>query len=330
MILDGTLIESDRPAGVRGTGRTLNLTLENPLKSGKFMHGKDEVPGSDNVRREAKHASRPQKGILPRLSGAELQRPATPGVAVAIQRLAGNAAMTAWLAGSTSDTPDPKAVQRAASETLPEGWTGEGGLSLTREDSEKADEFLRNARENEARISTNLKSMADKVNGVKFIGWEYKLKGEDSLKRKLASVLRDSPMLTTDEALRDIRDSVRYTIELTDEIYVNGAEEAMGWLRENGFEAVAVRNTWGNKRGYKGINSNWRDVSTGHVFELQFHTPHSFGAKMATHHLYEEARLFPPGKERDQATAKMGDVYAEVPVPSGAPQVGSTVRSGLE
>lgn len=94
-------------------------------------------------------------------------------------------------------------------------------------------------------------------------------------------------------------------------------QQAVDTLRRQGFENVSFKNTWGSE-GYKGINSTWRDPDTGRVFEVQFHTPESFTAKMDTHVLYENGRL--PGvseAEREAIRAAQNDVFGRVPVPEG-------------
>lgn len=67
--------------------------------------------------------------------------------------------------------------------------------------------------------------------------------------------------------------------------------------------SVSFKNTFGGD-GYQGINTTWRDPSTGHSFEVQLHTPESFAAKGAP-----DVSL-PDGA----ATGARGGVYAPEPV----------------
>jgi hypothetical protein len=85
-----------------------------------------------------------------------------------------------------------------------------------------------------------------------------------------------------------------------------------------GMEPVGFRNTWG-KPGYQGINSWWRDPATGHTFEMQFHSPDSFSAKMLTHGPYEQQRLPGVSPEQFDALQKQQDqIFDAVPRPTGA------------
>jgi hypothetical protein len=82
--------------------------------------------------------------------------------------------------------------------------------------------------------------------------------------------------------------------------------------------AGGVKNTW-TKPGYQGINSFWREPRTGQVFEVQFHTPESFQAKMDTHGIYERTRV--PGLDDATVEALESEqkrVFASVPSPGGA------------
>lgn len=89
-------------------------------------------------------------------------------------------------------------------------------------------------------------------------------------------------------------------------------------MRSEGFENVKFRNSWLDDGSYLGINSAWRDPQTGRVFEILFHTPESFDAKMVTHDLYKQARL----PDTDPATQAALDVqqdlvFDNVPRPAG-------------
>ena len=55
-------------------------------------------------------------------------------------------------------------------------------------------------------ITDAVKSAADRVDHGKLNGLEYRLKGEDSLKRKIATALHDDPMLRPEDALGNIKD----------------------------------------------------------------------------------------------------------------------------
>jgi len=202
---------------------------------------------------------------------------------------------------------------------LPDGsWAGENGLRLDREANAAADDFMRRSQEAEPRITESMQSVTGKVDDGKLIGLEYRLKGEDSLKRKLATDMLEDIGVDHGRVLGDIKDSVRYTMEVPADGYTHGVQQAINDLQAKGFENVTFKNTW-DSTGYKGINSTWRDPVSGQVFELQFHTADSFVAKMDGHVLYEKERL--PGVSPEELAAikaEQADLFGRVPVPHGA------------
>jgi hypothetical protein len=118
-----------------------------------------------------------------------------------------------------------------------------------------------------------------------------------------------------------MKDSVRYTMQFPGEgtAYTDGVNTAMQRFTDAGIKPVGdFRNSW-EEPGYQGINSWWRDPATGHTFEVQFHTPESFDAKMETHDLYEQQRL--PGvtqEEQDALQQQQDQIFDAVPRPPGA------------
>ncbi|WP_163568527.1 hypothetical protein [Fodinicola feengrottensis] len=120
-----------------------------------------------------------------------------------------------------------------------------------------------------------------------------------------------------------MKDAVRYTIDVPGGQYSAGVEHAVQELQHQGYQAVKWKPSWTNAPGdYKGINSFWKDPSTGQVFEVQFHTPQSFDAKMVTHELYEAQRL--PGVSAEEIArlqAEQGQIFSHVPIPPGAGEI---------
>ena len=224
-------------------------------------------------------------------------------------------------------TPDPTPGDTTPGDpnlgARPDGsWVGrEHGseFTLTPEQNAAADRFLAGARVDEGQISPQVTSVADNIDGARMQGYpDFVLKGEDSLKRKLATDLAENPDLNLDEAITGLRDSVRYTIEVPPTNYADGVVGAVDDLRARGFENVTWKPTWDVPDSYKGVNSTWRDPATGRVFELQFHTPDSFAAKMATHELYEAQRVpGVPANEVARLRAEQGEIFRQVDVPPG-------------
>jgi hypothetical protein len=221
--------------------------------------------------------------------------------------------------GGGSHLPDGPMEPRG---NLPDGsWEGPQGLRLSPEENAATGQFMDRALATEPRITEAIQAAADRAGHGKLNGLEYRLKGEDSLKRKVATALLEDARLTPERALANIKDSLRYTVEVPTRKYSHGVQQAVDELRGQGFENVTFKNTWEGS-GYKGINSTWRDPSTGQIFEVQFHTPESFVAKMDTHALYEKGRL--PGISRDEYAAlqaAQNDLFDRVPVPHGVDSI---------
>src|SRR5260370_27937588 len=72
----------------------------------------------------------------------------------------------------------------------------------------------------------------------------------------------------------------------------------------------------------KGLNSQWREPSSGVRFEVQFHTEESWDAKQKTHEAYE--KIQEPGtsvEEVERLRAYQREISAEVRVPPGALEI---------
>jgi hypothetical protein len=209
------------------------------------------------------------------------------------------------------------------------GWDGPGGLHLTPEQNAAADTFLAHSAQSEPHISSVVQGAAGQ-NGATLLGYDYRLKGEDSFKRKLAQHFQDNPDDTTQQALGNMKDSVRYTMSFPSQgdAYTNGVNHTLQQFQAAGYQPVKFKNTWeaprppsGTDPGsmYQGINSFWHDPSTGQTFEMQFHTPESFQAKDAdTHALYEEQRLLPETDPRyAELQQQQKQIFDNVPRPNG-------------
>jgi hypothetical protein len=108
-------------------------------------------------------------------------------------------------------------------------------------------------------------------------GFEYRLKGAERLKEKVARDMLDKGF-TAQEALAGIPDAVRYTFRYGEQHYAAGVHADIGRLRGCGFDLVKMRNSWHSDQ-YRGINSQWREPNTGQRFEVQFHTSASYDTK---------------------------------------------------
>lgn len=150
------------------------------------------------------------------------------------------------------------------------------------------------------------------------IGLEHRLKGTERLKEKVASALEEQPDLTPRQALSAVPDAIRFTLSYTDGHYTVGVTADLERLTACGCElAKPLKNSWESDQ-YKGINSQWREPSTGQLFEVQFHTQASFEAKQLSHAAYERIRN---PQTSDAELPELEDfqrkVCAEIPIPPG-------------
>lgn len=159
------------------------------------------------------------------------------------------------------------------------------------------------------------------------IGIEHRLKGTDRLKEKVAGALEEQPGLTPGQALSAVPDAIRFTYCYSDEHYASAVTADMEHLTARGFEsAKPLKNSWESDQ-YKGINTQWREPSSGQLFEVQFHTRASFEAKQLSHAAYERIRN---PRTSDAELPELEDfqrqVCAKVPVPPGATEIAYVPR----
>ncbi|MBE1492471.1 hypothetical protein [Plantactinospora soyae] len=216
--------------------------------------------------------------------------------------------------------------------TQPDGsWQYEENrvtLSLTRQDNELADAAIATAKIAEEQLSPRWQVLIDSIPGAARQGWDQRLKKPDSLKRKLATKIKATPGGTR-QWLEGIGDNIRYAVTFEGNRYVGGVKETVAALKLKHYELTKMENGWivGNMGNYKGINTTWRDPGTGHLFEVQFHTPESFVVNKREHLFYEIRRLEqepggpePSGRGILQSEAKMISraLWATVPDPEDA------------
>jgi hypothetical protein len=187
--------------------------------------------------------------------------------------------------------------------------------------SSEVESFVNRARNAEPKLTSDMKEISETVHGSELTGLEFRLKGQGSLARKVETDLLDHPDMSTAEAISRIKDSVRYTMTIPEDSYAQGVNDAVSQLQARDYANISWKDTWGSE-GYKGINSTWRDPMSGQLFEVQFHTPASFDAKMVTHALYEKIRI--PGVSADVRQLLLQEqrqIFADVPIPQRLPML---------
>lgn len=148
----------------------------------------------------------------------------------------------------------------------------------------------------EPAITADLKKIS-KDTGIPMMGLEYRLKAKDSFLRKVGTESEHSldPQRIRD-TITSTNDVIRYTYQDNPLNLVNSYKNITGALQEKGYDLVRVKNFWHNKGNpYNGINCTFRlpdPKGKGYQdFEVQFHTPESYGVKDRMHKDYEAWRL---------------------------------------
>lgn len=148
----------------------------------------------------------------------------------------------------------------------------------------------------EPAITADLKKIS-KDTGVTMVGLEYRLKSKESFLRKVGTESGHSldPQRIKD-TINSTNDVIRYTYQDNPLTLVDSYKNITRTLREKGYGIVRVKNFWGNKGNpYNGINCTFRawepERKRYQDFEVQFHTPESYGVKDRMHKDYEAWRL---------------------------------------
>ena len=160
-------------------------------------------------------------------------------------------------------------------------------------------------------------------------GFDFRLKGEDRLKEKVAEKLEAEPRITTGEALREVADGIRYTYCFLPENYARGYYDIKERLQNRGHEMYSSKNSWDSPE-YKGINTRWV-TPQGQRFEVQFHTPESFHTKQdLTHSSYERIRNpLTSKRELGELHSFQREVSSRLQIPDGATNIPDYKKEGF-
>ena len=192
--------------------------------------------------------------------------------------------------------------ERQAAATLPDGsWQGDGDRRLSPEQNAEAAKCAADLRDEAIqRIGPAMERIEAADPSRRLAGLAYMVKGEDRFKEKIADELSTKPGMTVKDALDEVADGIRFTLEYPSERYADGVLADVGRLKAEGFQLIKLKNLWHGDQ-YKGANSQWRAPETGTRCEMQFHTSESLEAKQLTHPAYERIRtaVALPGERRD-------------------------------
>jgi hypothetical protein len=212
----------------------------------------------------------------------------------------------------------------------PGSFRSGGGFYLNPERHADAVAAIERVRKAEPGISADMQEVErENGHGGWLEGLEFRRKGDDRLKEKVAERLEGEPDKTSAEILRKVPDAIRYTFCLGSETYSQGYYGIKERLENCGYQMYESKNAWGAAE-YKGINTRWV-TEEGQRFEVQFHTAESFHAKQhVTHGAYERIRdPWTIGDERAELRAFQREVCSYIRIPDGARDIPDFKKEGF-
>lgn len=233
--------------------------------------------------------------------------------------------LRAWAAHESTWPAERGTSAVDRSKDPPGAWRGDGNQCLGPEQHAQAKDVIADVRRVEKPITEHMREV-ERLNtcGGWLEGLEYRLKGEDRIKEKIADLAGTSaPDVPVESVARQIPDAIRFTFCVEADDYAVAYQEVKGRLEAYGYSMTYAQNHWAREE-YKGVNTRWL-TAEGQIFELQFHTPESFHAKQQVTHLaYERLRnpLTSEG-ERSILSAFQREVCAWIDVPDGADDIPS-------
>lgn len=187
------------------------------------------------------------------------------------------------------------------------------------ETSKIAENLLQLKKSVEPIITRELKTIVKQNNGY-LTGLEHKLKGKDSLIRKIMADA-NKKNISVEAAANSITDVLRYTVVYDEKKYTQSYFKTKKALENIGYKTIRVKNTFKDDVTYKGINTLVKD-NNGNIFELQYHTPRSIQVKeVELHKLYEEFRITKNTKRMSELKKLMKDLCKTIPNPENVVKI---------
>lgn len=177
--------------------------------------------------------------------------------------------------------------------------------------------WYRQALKQEPLITTKVKCVAQ-LTGVDMVGTQYRIKAVSSYLKKFCRKYSQTGRAC------EIKDILRYTYTVSPELLSEKVLKIIEIYRNSGYNTVEIENYWlDNQNPYNGINTILRSPQ-GQTFELQYHTPESFGVKSGKiHELYEKQRLIKDVSSREyiELGDQMFELSDSMEIPKGIEKV---------
>ncbi|MGD0687372.1 MAG: hypothetical protein ABSA03_19920, partial [Streptosporangiaceae bacterium] len=167
-------------------------------------------------------------------------------------------------------------------------WRGDGNQYLSPEQHAQAKDVIAGVQRAERALTGQMTDVAQENScGGWLEGLQFRRKGEERLKEKIAEKVEHEPGKTPAGAAQRINDAIRYTFCFEPGTYTDGYWDVKQRLEAREYKMIYGENHWRDDPEYKGVNTRWV-TPEGQRFELQFHTRESFHAKQqVTHRSYE-------------------------------------------
>jgi len=162
-------------------------------------------------------------------------------------------------------------------------------------------------------------------NGAEMKGLDFRLKGRESMSRKIAADAAAENIPVT-QAADQIGDSVRYTMVADPQDYAQTVTDTLDNLEQRGYTVYKNKNYWQDENAYKGINTNIT-APDGTNFELQFHTPQSYAVKEPSHEIYELSRVETDPVVKARLVEETRQIWRNVDTPANIGSVGNPAIS---
>ena len=184
-----------------------------------------------------------------------------------------------------------------------------------------ASELLDKASGAEPAVTAAMKRVVSD-HGGQLIGLDHRLKGHDSMVRKLEAKQKKHPQMAINEVGQTISDPLRFKTVFPDDGYTDGVQATIAALTLAGYKPWRIANHWGQGDDYDGLHANLSGPD-GVKVEVQFHTKESVDAEELNHPLYEKFRTSSDPGERWALWQQMVKTTAAVDQPAGVEKLGS-------
>lgn len=188
------------------------------------------------------------------------------------------------------------------------------------EDSRRAAKEILKKYKNKELSTTKMFMDLARKHDAQMVGLKHRLKGEDSLARKIEQ-RKGAHGGDARKAAKSLSDINRYTMQVSARKYGDTVKEVLDELRGKGYQ-LRVKNYWSPDAGpYRGLNVA-ATAPDGRKIEIQFHTRDSLRVKGESHGPYEQFRVSTDNAQRRRLWDQMVALSDTIPMPKGAMSIG--------